>query len=55
MNLRIPGPTPCPDYVLEAMGQDMINHRGPEFQDMIHRTTERLKRVFETNSIRIHF
>lgn len=50
MNLRIPGPTPCPDYVLKAMGQDMINHRGPEFQDMIHRTTERLKKVFETKN-----
>ena len=49
-NLRIPGPTPCPDYVLEAMGQDMINHRGPEFQDMIKRTTEGLKSIFQTSN-----
>ena len=30
-NLRIPGPTPCPDDVLREMSRQMINHRGPEF------------------------
>ena len=49
MNLRIPGPTPCPDYVLEAMNRDMINHRGPEFQDMLRRSTDGLKQVFKTD------
>lgn len=49
-NLRVPGPTPCPDYVLEAMGQPMINHRGPEFRELILRVTEGLKRVFQTES-----
>jgi aspartate aminotransferase-like enzyme len=29
--LRIPGPTPLPGPVLEAIGQQMINHRGEEF------------------------
>ena len=50
MNLRIPGPTPCPDYVLEAMTKQMINHRGPEFRDMIFRVTENLKEVFRTEN-----
>ena len=50
MNLRIPGPTPCPDYVLEAMTKQMINHRGPEFRDMIFRVTENLKKVFRTDN-----
>ena len=50
MNLRIPGPTPCPDYVLEAMTKQMINHRGPEFRDMLLRTTENLKKVFQTEN-----
>ncbi len=48
MNLRIPGPTPCPDEVLEAVGRPMINHRGPEFKDIVLRVTERLKQVFQT-------
>ena len=30
MQLRIPGPTPCPDEVLKAIGRQMINHRGKE-------------------------
>ena len=34
-NLRTPGPTPCPDDVLDAMSGPMINHRGPEFRDLI--------------------
>ncbi|MBI2855931.1 MAG: alanine--glyoxylate aminotransferase family protein [Chloroflexi bacterium] len=50
MNLRIPGPTPCPDEILEAMGRQMINHRGPEFQDMLFRITEGLKHVYQTRN-----
>ncbi len=50
MNLRIPGPTPCPDYVLQAMTRDMINHRGPEFRDMLLRITDRLKQIFQTQN-----
>jgi len=50
VNLRIPGPTPCPDDVLQAMSRQMINHRGPEFADIINRITESLKRFFETKN-----
>ena len=47
-NLRIPGPVPCPPEVMEAMGNPMINHRGPEFKDLLYSTTDRLKQVFMT-------
>lgn len=48
MNLRIPGPTPCPPQVLEAMGRQMINHRGPEFRALLGDLLARLKKVFQT-------
>ncbi len=50
MNLRIPGPIPVPDDILEIMSQPMINHRGPEFKEMLYRATAGLKRVFDTES-----
>jgi aspartate aminotransferase-like enzyme len=49
-NLRIPGPTPCPDEVLQAMTKQMINHRGPEFRDILDRVTENLKVFFQTRN-----
>ncbi|MDP2719035.1 MAG: alanine--glyoxylate aminotransferase family protein [Dehalococcoidia bacterium] len=48
MNLRIPGPTPCPDQVLKAMGKQMINHRGKEFRSILEQVTQRLKIVYQT-------
>ncbi|MDP2598339.1 MAG: alanine--glyoxylate aminotransferase family protein [Candidatus Liptonbacteria bacterium] len=50
MRLRIPGPTECPQEVLEAMGKQMINHRGPEFAELMSGITERLKTVFQTEN-----
>ncbi len=49
-NLRIPGPTPCPDEIMELMSSPMINHRGPEFKELLYSVTERLKRVFQTGN-----
>jgi aspartate aminotransferase-like enzyme len=49
-NLRVPGPTPCPDEVLAAVGGQMINHRGPEFRDLITRVHRRLQEVFQTKN-----
>ena len=49
MNLRIPGPIPVPPDILEDMSRQMINHRGPEYKDLLLSATDRLKRVFETN------
>ena len=48
MSLRIPGPTPCPDNVLQAMSKQMINHRGKEFGELMTRVTARLKELFQT-------
>ncbi|HTE86612.1 MAG TPA: alanine--glyoxylate aminotransferase family protein [Dehalococcoidia bacterium] len=48
MNLRIPGPTPCPPEVLQALSGPMINHRGPEFASLLKTCTERLKPAFGT-------
>ena len=49
MNLRIPGPIPVPDDILKEMSRPMINHRGPEFKEILYRVTDRLKQVFETS------
>jgi aspartate aminotransferase-like enzyme len=48
MQLRIPGPTPLPDEVLEAMNHNMISHRGAEFRALMRDVTERLKVCFQT-------
>jgi len=50
MQLRIPGPTPCPEEVLKAVGRQMINHRGKEFSDLIQTITPKLKKVFQTRN-----
>ena len=48
MQLRIPGPTPCPPQALQAMAKQMINHRGEEFGEILSSITEKLKQVFQT-------
>ena len=50
VNLRTPGPTPCPDEVLQAMAWQMVNHRGPEFQQMFSKITANLKKLFQTRN-----
>lgn len=50
MNLRIPGPTPVPPSVLQAMTKPMVNHRGEEFAELIVSVTERLKHFFQTKN-----
>jgi len=50
MQLRIPGPTPCPDEVLKAIGRQMINHRGKEFVEITNRITPKLKQCFQTKN-----
>jgi len=47
-NLRIPGPTPLPNEVLQAMSKQMINHRGPEFGQILNEVTDKLKQLFQT-------
>jgi aspartate aminotransferase-like enzyme len=50
VNLRIPGPTPLPDEVRAAAGRQMVNHRGPEFRELITRVTQRLQLAFRTTN-----
>src|SRR5258707_6368634 len=47
-NLRIPGPTPIPPEVAAALSRLMINHRGPEFADILGRVTAQLQHFFQT-------
>jgi len=49
-HLRVPGPTPCPPEVLEAMTKQMINHRGEEFSQILTKVTENLKKLFQTKN-----
>jgi len=49
-NLRLPGPTPVPDDVVEAMSRPMIDHRGVSFRDMALRMTANLKAAFATTN-----
>ena len=49
-NLRTPGPTPVPSDIVEAMSNPMIDHRGPEFHEIIEIATRQLKQVFMTNN-----
>ncbi len=48
MNLRVPGPTPLPPQVREAMAADMINHRGPEFKELLGAAVADLQFVLQT-------
>ncbi|GCE64793.1 alanine--glyoxylate aminotransferase family protein [cyanobiont of Ornithocercus magnificus] len=45
----IPGPTPVPETVLKVLGRHPIGHRSNEFQAIVHRTTEQLKWLHQTN------
>ncbi len=46
--LRVPGPTPLPERVTRAMSAPMIDHRGPEFADLLAEVTTGAQRVFGT-------
>ena len=45
MQLRIPGPIPVPDEVLQSMTKQMINHRGKEFGELIQKLTDQAQKV----------
>lgn len=46
--LRIPGPTPIPPRVQQAMNQPMIGHRGEEAKQLLQDIRHKLKHVFGT-------
>ncbi|MFC1907854.1 pyridoxal-phosphate-dependent aminotransferase family protein [Chloroflexota bacterium] len=49
-NLRIPGPTPIPDEILQVLSRQMLNHRGEEFRQILNRVTTNLKQLFQTKN-----
>ena len=46
----IPGPTPVPEKVLEALGRHPIGHRSKDFQDLVEITTRNLKWLHQTDN-----
>lgn len=48
--LRIPGPTPIPPRVIRAASRQMINHRGPEFVEMLTSITSGMQSVLRTEN-----
>ncbi len=46
----IPGPTPVPEKVLQALGKHPIGHRSKDFQDLVEITTKNLKWLHQTEN-----
>ena len=50
LSLMIPGPTPVPEKVLQALSKHPIGHRTKEFQDLVESTTKNLKWLHQTKN-----
>lgn len=50
MNLRIPGPTPLPPEVIQALATPMISHRGSEYVALHNETVSMVKQIFQTKN-----
>lgn len=46
--LQIPGPSAVPDRILSAIGQQTIDHRGPDFGRIGMRALDSMKSIFKT-------
>ena len=46
----IPGPTPVPEKVLQALGRHPIGHRSKEFQELVESTTKNLQWLHQTQN-----
>ncbi len=46
----IPGPTPVPERVLQALGRHPIGHRTKDFQNIVKTTTENLQWLHQTEN-----
>lgn len=47
--LRLPGPTPVPQRIQHALTTPMLNHRGPEFHEVMAEIQTLIKPVFGTS------
>ncbi|MFQ6057571.1 MAG: pyridoxal-phosphate-dependent aminotransferase family protein [Anaerolineae bacterium] len=50
INLRVPGPTPLPPQVRQALAQQMISHRGPRFSQLLLEVTAGLQEMLQTRN-----
>lgn len=48
MRLMLPGPTPVPPSVTQAMGRPLMNHRGPEFGELHRACMAGIRWLFQT-------
>jgi aspartate aminotransferase-like enzyme len=46
--LRLPGPTAVPERVREALARPVLNHRGPEFREILRETSSLAQTVLGT-------
>ena len=46
----IPGPTPVPEKVLQALSKHPIGHRSKEFQALVESTTKNLQWLHQTQN-----
>lgn len=46
--LQIPGPSPVPERILTALSRQVIDHRGPDFQNLGRRCLDGMKAIFKT-------
>lgn len=46
--LQIPGPSAVPDRILSAIGQQTIDHRGPDFAKVGQKALNGMKTIFKT-------
>ncbi|MCL3883198.1 aminotransferase class V-fold PLP-dependent enzyme [Marivita sp. GX14005] len=47
--LQIPGPSAVPDRILKAIGQQTIDHRGPDFAKVGKAALDGMKTIFKTD------
>jgi aspartate aminotransferase-like enzyme len=50
LTLMIPGPTPVPETVLQALGRHPIGHRSADFQTIVKHTTAQLQWLHQTTN-----
>ncbi|MEM9330782.1 MAG: aminotransferase class V-fold PLP-dependent enzyme [Pseudomonadota bacterium] len=48
--LQIPGPSAVPDRILQAIGSQTVDHRGPGFSEIGHKALDGLKTIFKTKN-----
>ncbi len=46
--LRLPGPTAVPECIRQAIAAPVLNHRGPEFRNILSQAEELIKPVLGT-------